>query len=69
MKYIKCYNDFNEVFFVNVDNIVNITKNINLDICITVVTVNKETFYTDYESLKNPIEFEKISEIILTEII
>lgn len=62
MKYIKCSNYLNEVSFVNVDKIVNITK--TLDRSITVVTVNEETLYTDYESLKNPIEFEKISEII-----
>lgn len=62
MKYIKCFNYLNEVSFINVDKIVNITK--TLDGSITVVTVNEETLYTDYESLKNPIEFEKISEII-----
>lgn len=67
MKYIKCFNFLNEISFVNVDKIVNITK--TLGDSITVVTVNEETLYTDYESLKNPIEFEKISEILLPEII
>jgi hypothetical protein len=62
MKYIKCANYTNEVSFISIDKIVNITK--TLDRNIAVVTVNDETFYTDYESLKNPIEFEKISEII-----
>jgi hypothetical protein len=62
MKYIKCANYTNEVSFISIDKIVNITK--TLDRHIAVVTVNDETFYTDYESLKNPIEFEKISEII-----
>lgn len=62
MKYIKCFNYLNEVSFISIDKIVNITK--TLDRNIAVVTVNDETFYTDYESLKNPIEFEKISEII-----
>lgn len=62
MKYIKCANYTNEVSFISIDKIVNITK--TFDRNIAVVTVNDETFYTDYESLKNPIEFEKISEII-----
>ena len=62
MKFIKCTNYTNEVSFINVDKIVNITK--SLDRSIAVTTVNEETLYTDYESLKNPIEFEKILEII-----
>ena len=62
MKYIKCFNYLNELSFVSVDKIVNITK--TLDGSITIVTLNVETFFTDYESLKNPVEFEKISEII-----
>lgn len=62
MKFIKCTNFSNEVSFVKVDKIVNITK--TLDRNITIITVNDETFYTTHESLKNPIEFEKISEII-----
>jgi hypothetical protein len=62
MKYIKCANYTNEVSFISIDKIVNITK--TLDHNIAVITVNDETFYTDYESLKNPIEFEKISELI-----
>jgi hypothetical protein len=61
MKYIKCLNYLKEVSFINVDKIVNITK--SLEGSIDIVTVNAETFYTDNESLKNPIEFEKVSEI------
>lgn len=62
MKYIKCTNYTNEVSFINVDKIVSITK--TLDRSIAIITVNDETFYTTYDSLKNPIEFKKISEII-----
>lgn len=62
MKYIKCFNYLTEVSFVNVDRIVNIAKTTGNSIVIT--TVKEETFLTDVESLKNPIVFEKISEII-----
>lgn len=58
MKYIKCVNYLDEVSFVNVDKIVNITK--NLDGFIAIVTVNAETFYTDNISLKNPIELAQL---------
>jgi superoxide dismutase len=64
MKYIKCFNYFNELSFINVDKIVNITKTLGGDITIVTVNNDEKAYYTDYESLKNPIEFEKISEII-----
>lgn len=67
MKYIKCFNYLNELSFINVDKIVNITKTLGGDIVIMVVNDDKKAYYTDYESLKNPIEFEKISEILLPE--
>ena len=62
MKYIKCVNFNNKVSFVNVDKIVNIRK--SPDGYVDIITVNEDTCYTDNDSLKNPIEFEKISEII-----
>ena len=62
MKYIKCHNCYKEVYFINVDNIVSIEN--NLDDSFVIVTVNNMTLYANKEALKNPIEFEKISEII-----
>jgi hypothetical protein len=62
MKYIKCYNCYKEVYFINVDNIVSIEN--NLDDSFVIVTVNNMTLYANKEALKNLIEFEKISEII-----
>lgn len=62
MKCIKCHNCYKEVYFINVDNIVSIEN--NLDDSFVIVTVNNMTLYTNKEALKNPIEFEKIAEII-----
>lgn len=62
MKYIKCYNCHKKVYFINVDNIVSIEN--YLDDSFVIVTVNNMTLYANKEALKNPIEFEKISEII-----
>ena len=63
MKYIKCVNCNNKVTFVNVDKIVNIRK--SPDGYVDIITVNDDTFYTDNDSLKNPITLEKVAEIIL----
>ena len=64
MKYIKCRyaNYCNEVSFVNIDKIVNIVK--SDEGFIDVITINKEIFHTDTESMKNPITLEKVAEII-----
>lgn len=63
MKYIKCVNYNNRVSFVNVDKILYIRK--SPDGNVDIITVNEDTFYTDNDSLKNPITLEKVAEIIL----